>query len=318
MDNRKKAKQYEPISDPDFQYLNQRDCSNVQLDITDEFFLGFNQDPFDCLSIIDWFKDGTSDFSTVEAELPEMSLESSEVSSSSVFVETERSKITESGSIPILMKWGSRLVQWIINFNANEYTSGREGKGLVALSNGGVHLRREITFNKGKANEYKLVFSAINAKFENWLDPIVGEITSETTFDLNILIERWNIIQATGTVPDGFGLPSTSSNVTIDYTDATLTDTEVTVNGLTITDLDGLSDGNIYIRTYGSDGLTLDEQIVVDGADYVFNSDFTAVENVFVSINWKLSETLMYATAILNVEKTVTLPLPPKKAKKGE
>ena len=304
----KKAKEIDPIVMFDEQFFNKRDCGLAQIDVTLDDKLGFYDDSFDCAnSKIDWM-DGGIDYITVEPEFPEFTIERNDVSSSKALMQTSAEKMSGTMTVPILVKWNSRLFQWITNFNMNESSSGRDGKGIVALSNGGVHMQRKITYNKGKVDEFQILEVYMNLKFENWWDMINGEVTAETTFEFSLLIENFPDYYIMGTVPQGYGLPTSVTPATIEYYTAVLTYTELTISNLTLTGVDSLAiDDLIYVTTYSDTGLILDSQTLLTG-EYVYTSDLTLFDKLFVQLAYKKSDILMYSTIVLEVPKTAVVP----------
>lgn len=278
-------------------YLNLQNCTNQIISVNFEDRLGLSENPFNCPSDLIWFTRDI-DFNLIDFAQGELSVEREDVSSNMALKQTEGNMLSWTKTFPIQAREGSKLQQFLLEIMINERTSNRDGQGIIAYANGGIHYERTVTYNEGTDSEFKIKMLFLNLKAENFPDVYSGDITSDTTYEWSILVENYPHYLISGNVPAEFAIPTGVVAPTIGFDEVTLTQTSVTVSALTLLDTDLVAmDTNITITLYDADSLEfLDTQVVASGNDYVYNG---SVDNVRIELAYAISDTILMTNAIL-------------------
>lgn len=217
----------------DNQYIDYRDCANIPVDIKKVYKIGVLRDVYKCDSILDWYSDKAGDLKVLTYEPDKISFDRSEKASSMPIKQTEagQNSIEWGKEIELEFNYSSKFLQRIADMFANEHYSKDEGRGLIALSNGGIWFQEEEVYDEGKATEYRRTTTYGNMKISEMTVPLSGIILPDTTYALSLLVENYPIIEEEGMKPAGYGLPknivapvfslatTTTAEATITYTD---------------------------------------------------------------------------------------------------
>lgn len=249
---------------------------------------------FDCNSEIVWFKE-TDDFSIMTYEPDELTFEHEDVASNMALKQTSAGdgSIEWTKEIGIKAQYGSKFLQSVLNDFAQEGLSGDNGKGLIAMANGGIWYRETIVYNEGQADEFRNQTVYPNLKVETWLVPFSGVINAETEYTIALMVQNFPVYYWDGTAPVGYGLPAGIDPIVITYDDATLVGSTLTLSALTLTDtntpsiidVDILQPVKIEVKD-PSTGSSQVETFVGDGSDANINVGFTISGSLDVIITW--------------------------------
>lgn len=300
----------------DFDFSMLENCDSAPVDLIIDSYIGFRKNPFLCQEPdnIEIFEQGV-DYELIDPDILTMTINRDEISTNSAFKQTSSVDLEASVTLPIQVKANSRLLEYMILFNMNEDSSGRKGRGLLALSDGGVSLYRRFTYNKGQVNEYIIQEEAMNLKLATWFDPIAGNFDSDTSVDIELMMEYWANYQIIGLVQQNFGLPEAKTGAVITFDTPTFDGTTIDIANLTLIDDENISyDGLNYVTIYNELMQIVDTQSIETGSSYQYTvSD--PFEKLFYCIWYKRSETLAITVETKELEETTMLP--PKKATKN-
>jgi hypothetical protein len=294
------------------QYYNLRNCVNATLNVKRYHEIGVLKNGFDCNSEIVWFKEN-KDLVINTYEPDEISIDRGEVESDLALKQTkaEQASLEFKKSIEVKADYGSRFLQYIREININERESGRNGNGIIALSNGGFWFREIIVINEGEVNEFKEITIYPNLKVATWMNPFSGNIKSDTVYALEFMVEDWPAFESQGTRPAGWAIPSEFIAPEVTVEGVELTDLNITFTNLELVDtnLPPIHDTGvqkpIVIKLYKEDGeFILEERFPQTGTSSVINYDFSTIDKVTFSIDYVIEEGIMTINAIVGtVEK---------------
>jgi hypothetical protein len=303
-----------PVTE-DNQYMDYRRCGSGSMDITVERSLGLLTDPMQCMSNIIWFEEN-DDFEIVTYEPDEISISFEDKTSNLALKQQEAGAgaIEWKKAVEVKAAFGSRYLQYIREFNANERMSGRDGNGILAMVNGGLWFKEDIIVNKGKVDEYKQSTIYGNMQSATWINPFSGNITAETVYAMEYMIVDFPIYESYGVLPIGWATPKGSEPIKVEYTSVEFVDTMLTLKGLNLTDNntpalhDITIEKPIKIEVYDVDGtLLISGDFIGDGTDAILTFDFSTYENVILSVNYYLSKTLIVGVKVQTQQKAAVL-----------
>lgn len=306
-----------PVDKDDYSALRKSLCSTgSKLDVTTYERILFDKDPYICGGDVFSFYRG-KDVQFIEPEAGEISIEREEVSGDSRALKQTEAPSSQAiewkQEFPIQASYGSRLQSFLVRVLQDEFNSGRDGSGIIAYSNGGVHYEKIVVFNEGKADEFRVKMFFPNLKVESWPNVYMGDITSESTIQLNVLIENFPAIVMEGNVPDWYGIP-TDLTLPVIATESVVLSAEgsLTVSGITLTDTDLVAlDTNVNVKVYNITGeeneLLVSEDVnATDSVEYTTGVG-TEATTLMVVLSYYVSETLMYIGMYEEVTQTPAL-----------
>lgn len=294
-------------TDADYTNIRKELCATASaVDVTTVERFMFDKDPYKCGGdVLSFYRD--KDFQMIEPEAGSLEVDRQDKASTLALKQTEASAeqaLTWEQEFPIQAKYGDRLNTFLIRVLMAEQQSGRNGKGIIAYSNAGVHYEKVVIFNKGQVDEFKVKMFFPNLKVTEWPNVYMGDITSESTVNLNVNIENMPVVTFEGATPIWFGIPSDLTAPTITYDTIDLTATgDLTISGLMFTDEDMIAnDELVYIDVFDKvTGLL----ILEDTTDGSVEADYTTTlptENtsVIVRISYKVGN-MNYITDTVEV-----------------
>jgi hypothetical protein len=299
----------------DNQYLDLRNCANSTLNIKRYHEIGILKNGFDCNSDILWFKE-EDDLVINTYDPDEISIDRGEVESDLALKQTkaEQSSIEFKKTIEVKADYGSRFLQYVREININERTSGRNGNGVIALSNGGFWFKETIVINEGEINEYKEETIYPNLKVATWINPFSGNIKSDTVYPLEFMVEDWPVYQNYGTRPNGWAMPKDIIAPTVLFDNITLTNTNLTFTNLDLEDLNlppvhDLSISKpIIVNLYKEDGTFLTSaEFSETNATAVITYGFTSIGKVIYSIDYAINDQMEINAIVGNITKTAII-----------
>ena len=302
----------------DDQYLDLRNCSDATLDVDVLDEIGMVCDPFDCQSKLGWFKEG-EDYDLLAYEPGEISFNTEDKVGDEAIKQIEVTQIDSwTRTFEFQAKYGSNLLNFFQLININESTSERDGDGLVAYANGGLYTRRTWTYNKGKEDEFVFQEVVPNIKVETWPDVFSGKMQADTSYAIDLVIQDFPHYYLSGVVPDQMFIPDGVKAPVLSYSEPVLTDTELTISGMSFEDTDGVTDQNIdkpiFVQVFSTtpdvDG---NYPLIVEGSfdrtatEAVLTADFATETSVNVTIGYALCENLAIPKAGMEVVKTAAV-----------
>lgn len=281
----------------DKQYLSMRNCTNATLNIKVTREIGILSDPFDCNSDIVWFNE-TSDFKIDTYDPDELSISHEDIDSNFALKQSQASdgSLEWTKTLDLNAEYGSRFLQYIVNFMSNESSSGRDGKGIIAAANGAFWFKETIIANEGQTDEFTFATVYGNLKVGTWPVPFSGNIKADTVYSIDFMVQDFPKYFYDGVVPEGWATPSGLAPVAITYDAPVLTDTELTFPLIALVDTDVLINIDItnpvYIQV--ADELTgdilIDGSFLGDGTDAVLTFDFSSFDNVSAMVSYQREE----------------------------
>lgn len=295
------------------QYTDLRSCSGGISNTKVIREIGKFRNFFDCNSEIVWFKE-TDDFSIMTYEPDELTFEHTDVATNMALKQTSvgDSSIEWTKEIGIKAQYGSKFLQSVLQDFANEGLSGDNGKGLIAMANGGIWYRETIVYNEGQADEFRSQVVYPNLKVETWLVPFSGNINAETEYTIALMVQNFPVYYWDGTAPVGYGLPTGIDPIVITYDNLTLVGTTLTLSALTLTDTNtpGIIDVDITepVKIEVKDPSTGSSQIATfpgDGSDATIDVGFTISGSLDVIITWVPMEEKSIPYKVVEVTATI-------------
>jgi hypothetical protein len=289
------------------QYYDLRNCVNATLNVKRYHEIGILKNGFDCNSDIIWFKEN-KDLVISTYDPDEISIDRGEVESDLALKQTkaDQASIEFKKTIEVKADYGSRFLQYIREININERESGRNGNGIIALSNGGFWFREIIVINEGEVNEFKEITIYPNLKVSTWMNPFSGNSKSDTVYALEFMVEDWPAFESEGARPTGWAIPKEFTPPEVEVESVTLTATNITFAGLDLidTNLPPIHDTSvskpIIVKLYKEDGeFILEESFAQSGTDAVITYNFATIDKVVFSINYVIEEGIMEINAIV-------------------
>lgn len=281
-------------------YLELQNCTGSVVDVTFIDKLGLAKDPYNCPSPIVWFE-RDKDFNMIEFAQGEISVEREDVTSNLPLKQTEGNMLSWSKSFPIQAKEGSKLQQYLLEIMINERSSERNGSGIIAYANGGIHYERTVIYNPGQTNEFQVKMVFLNLKAENFPDVYSGDVTTDTTYEWSILVEDFPYYFISGTVPTSFAVPAGGIAPSIGYANAELTFDSVTLTNVELLDPDMFAESdNIIVRLLDLDTLEqLDIKTIVSGDDYTYSG---VLGDVKVELSYVVSKSTNITASIVELK----------------
>lgn len=295
------------------QYTDLRSCSGGISNTKVIREIGKFRNFFDCNSEIIWFKE-TDDFSIMTYEPDELTFEHTDVATNMALKQTSvgDSSIEWTKEIGIKAQYGSKFLQSVLQDFANEGLSGDNGKGLIAMANGGIWYRETIVYNEGQADEFRSQVVYPNLKVETWLVPFSGNINAETEYTIALMVQNFPVYYWDGTAPVGYGLPTGIDPIVITYDNLTLVGTTLTLSALTLTDTNtpGIIDVDITepVKIEVKDpstGSSQFETFMGDGSDAIIDVGFTISGSLDVIITWVPMEEKSIPYKVVEVTATI-------------
>lgn len=295
------------------QYTDLRSCSGGISNTKVIREIGKFRNFFDCNSEIIWFKE-TDDFSIMTYEPDELTFEHTDVATNMALKQTSvgDSSIEWTKEIGIKAQYGSKFLQSVLQDFANEGLSGDNGKGLIAMANGGIWYRETIVYNEGQADEFRSQIVYPNLKVETWLVPFSGNINAETEYTIALMVQNFPVYYWDGTAPVGYGLPTGIDPIVITYDNLTLVGTTLTLSALTLTDTNtpGIIDVDITepVKIEVKDpstGSSQFETFMGDGSDAIIEVGFTISGSLDVIITWVPMEEKSIPYKVVEVTATI-------------
>lgn len=295
------------------QYTDLRSCSGGISNTKVIREIGKFRNFFDCNSEIVWFKE-TDDFSIMTYEPDELTFEHTDVATNMALKQTSvgDSSIEWTKEIGIKAQYGSKFLQSVLQDFANEGLSGDNGKGLIAMANGGIWYRETIVYNEGQADEFRSQVVYPNLKVETWLVPFSGNINAETEYTIALMVQNFPVYYWDGTAPVGYGLPTGIDPIVITYDNLTLVGTTLTLSALTLTDTNtpGIIDVDITepVKIEVKDpstGSSQFETFMGDGSDAIIDVGFTISGSLDVIITWIPMEEKSIPYKVVEVTATI-------------
>lgn len=276
------------------QYTDIRVCNNSSANTKVLREIGKFRNFFDCNSEIVWFGE-TEDFSIMTYEPDELSFDRADIETNLALKQTEATdgSIEWTKEIGFKAQYGSTFLQSVLNDFAQEGLTGDNGKGLIAMANGGIWYRETIIYNEGQTDEFRNQTVYPNLKVETWAVPFSGVINAETEYTVTLLVENFPRYYWDGTAPIGYGLPSSVDPITITYDEITLVGTTLTISNLMLVDTNtpSIIDSEIVnpVRIEAKDTLTGESftmEFAGAGEEAILNIPFTLNETLDVIITW--------------------------------
>lgn len=294
-----------------FENIRQKICeATAGMIVTTYEYFHFDKNPYVCGGDTFDFKRGT-DFDMLEPEAGDFSIERTEQTSTQALKQTSANaeqSLEWSQEFPIRARYGDRLNTYLLRVLMDEYQSGRNGKGIVAYSNNGISYTKKVVFNEGMADEFAVVLFFPYLKAESWPNVYMGDLTEESTVNLNVKIENMPLVTFEGTMPAWFGLPQDvqAAEITFDTITYDATTFVAQVEGLTLVDPDLIASvpDTVHAKVYDVATGELLIEVDIDAASpATASADFSDTEpaEIMVVFSYYVSETLEFFAYITNL-----------------
>lgn len=246
----------------------------------------------DCDDVLLWNIEG-EDFTRGEAEPGSREINREDKTSSLALAQTFGTNMVYGFEYPIIFQQFSKFEERMLLLDIAEMTSGRDGQGIVDISNGGIWFWRTFLWEQTDEPDIEINVLYQNLKASTMPSVLEGIGGEDVEFTWSLLVEDWPLIQVTN-VPPSFGIPTHLAVPEFTYSAIGATGTGVTITEFAMVDEESLVlNDAVTFYVYdadNSDTLLYSETLESPSSDVELLVDLSTISNVNVIATFKAQE----------------------------
>lgn len=271
-------------------YIAEQICSSGAVGIETILEIGLWRNGYTCPDRIDWFVEGV-DFIIVETTSGSFEVERVELQSNKSLAQTKSGGVTHNRSFAILPTYNGRLWQKMLDIQIRDALTGDAGSLYKKYSDGGMHMRIS---NMTEDGSFGIRSIALNCKVPTWPDVMaIDTVAEDAQFDFEMTIEREEIFEMYGVIPDGFAKPTSAQGITVSYGDITTSGQNVTVSNIVLNDPD-LYAYDETIRVNVITETSTQHFDVQSGEDLSFDATGLEGQNITIQVGYFAASDFVY------------------------